>query len=190
MNLRRTGLIPLFLAFCLGVLPFNLQAKGRRGVEVVITFKDSPRLRSKPVTVLNAQGELVAVKSDSLLILDEMGKDVSISIPDIKEILILKKSNGESGAVIGFNVGMVAGILSSMVFSKDTEPDNNKSFWQKARIGLIEAGIGGLAGAGIGALLGGTSRKEETVYLEGLTNSEIQNQLNLLRKKARFRNFL
>lgn len=189
MNLRRNKLVPLFLVFCLGVVSLNLQAKGRRGVEIIITVKDSLRLRSKLVTVLTAHGELIAVKPDSLLLLDDMGKDVSIAIPDIKEIHILKKSNGASGALIGFNMGMVAGVLSSLVFSKAPEPDTSQSFWKKARIGLIEAGIGGLAGAGMGALLGGTSRKEKKVYLEGLADSEIQHQMSLLRKKARFRDF-
>jgi len=67
--------IALFMVFSILSLSGNLIAKERRGAELMVDKKDGQQVR----------GELIAVKQDSLLLLErESGADVSV---DIEEIL-------------------------------------------------------------------------------------------------------
>ena len=60
MNPTGKKFISLFLIFSLMMLSANLYAKERRGAKLIITKKDGQRI----------EGELIAVKPNSLLLLD------------------------------------------------------------------------------------------------------------------------
>ena len=83
MNEKRKKFISLFLVFSLVALSGNLMAKERKGATLRIQKKDGQQVN----------GELIAVKKNSLLLLDaETSSDITIQITDVKAITIRKKS--------------------------------------------------------------------------------------------------
>jgi hypothetical protein len=114
------------------------------------------------------RGELITVKPSSLLLLSITGRDVSVDIADIKVIKIVKKSKALLGACIGLLAGIVA-----------------------AKIGkyLIFAVIYPSTGMITGGLWGGYIGRDKTIQIEGMTDSEIRETMDKLRKKARIRDY-
>lgn len=183
MNPTSKKLISLFLVFSLVMLSVHLYAKERRGAKLLITKKDGQQIK----------GELITVKPNSLLLLDTEGKDVSVDIEEIKVIRIVKKSKAllgigtgllggaGSGAVIGASL-WVLGLPVMAIFGEagiESWKDDFQDFlWNGA---LIGAGVWVLLGAITGALLG----TDKTIHFEGMTDSEISEALDKLRKKAR-----
>ncbi len=162
----------LFLVFSVLVLSINLYAKERRGAELIITKKDRQQV----------EGELITVKPNSLLLLDSEGKDVSVNIEGINVIRIVKRSSTSGGAIVGFLIGGVVGIIT--LISSHTPLDEIEK----------RALIGGLFGGSLGLLVGigimkGSAGKDKTIQFEGMNESEIKKALDKLRKKARVRNY-
>jgi hypothetical protein len=87
------------LAFLLLSLPTLLSARERRGANLVVVQKDGQTVK----------GELIAVKSDSLLLLNPAGMDESVDIAGIRSIRIVIKSKGGTGFLIGFLAGAIGG---------------------------------------------------------------------------------
>ena len=173
----------LFLIFSLMMLSINLYAKERRGATLIIQRKSdqikNTQLKGTPwEEITGIRGELITVKPTSLLLLNPEGKDMSVNITDIKVIRIVKKSKALLGAGIGFLIlgggGALIGYLSS---------DYEEPAFSAIEYGLVGGLVGVVLGAGIGA------GKGKTIQIEGMTNSEIKETLNYLRKKARIRNY-
>ncbi len=177
MNPASKKFISLFLIFSLVMLSANLYAKERRGAKLIITKKDGPLI----------EGELIAVKQNSLLLLDTDGKDLSVDIADIKVIRVMKKSNVGKGALYGLLISGAAGALLGFA-SGDDESGFLLNFTaeEKALIAGASLGITGLI---LGVTIGATSGKDKTIQLEGMSDSEIQEALDKLRKKARIRDY-
>ena len=173
MSLKSKKLIALFLIFSLLTLSANLYAKERRGAKLIVTKTDGQKIR----------GELITVKPNSLLLLDTDGKDVSIDIVDIKVIRVVKKSKVGKGAGIGFAIGALVGVSLALV-----APDGASTLGY-----FIGAGAGGVVGAILGVLIGAlrdaVSKGSKTIQIEGMTDSEIQETMDKLRKKARIRDY-
>ncbi len=169
MNDTGKKFISLFLVFSLLMLSVNLYAKERRGAKLIITQKDGQWIN----------GELITVKPNSLLLLNNEGKDVSVDIADIKIIVIVKKSKALLGSGLGFLIGAGWGMMIA-VLSPDTFDDFPLALWS-----LICAAPGAL----LGAMVGSTAGADKTIRIEGMTDSEIQETLKKLRKKARVRNY-
>ena len=169
MNPTSKKLISLFLLFSLIMISVNLYAKERRGAKLTVTKKDGQLI----------EGELITVKPNSLLLLDTEGKDVSVDIADIKVIRVVKKSKGaRTGFLIGGGLALIGSIgqIGAEVH------------------GFIPSFIDGLIffalpGALIGVIIGAVAGKDKTIQLEGMTDSEIQEALDKLRKKARIRDY-
>jgi hypothetical protein len=169
MNPTSKKLISLVLVFSLMMLSVNLFAKERRGAKLIITKKDGQQI----------EGELITVKPNSLLLLDTEGKDVSVGIADIKVIRVVKKSKGaRTGFLIGGGLALIVGLgqIGAEVH------------------GFIPSFIDGLIffalpGALIGVIIGAVAGKDKTIQLEGMTDSEIQEAMDKLRKKARIRDY-
>jgi hypothetical protein len=177
-------------------LPVNLIAKERRGAELIIQrIGDQARKVKRTqfdgtpwetTDITGIYGELIAVKPNSLLLLDASGKDVSVDIADIKAIRIVKKSKFWIGAGIGVLIGGAAGAI--LGYSEGDDPPDIISFsaGEKALIVGISLGLtgfllGGNAGAGAG--------KDKTYQIDKMTDSETQETLDKLRKKARIRDY-
>ena len=90
------------VVFIMVVCSVNLEAKERRGADLVITKTDGQQIG----------GELIAVKPSSLLLLDpQTVGDVSVDIGDLKVIRIVKKSKALQGGGLGLAAGLVAGFI-------------------------------------------------------------------------------
>lgn len=160
----------LWVVFSLLGLSGNLMAGEKRGATVVVQKKDGAQ----------EKGELIAVKQNSILLLgSSSGADVSIDVPDIKTIGILKKSRAGAGFGYGFLIGGAAGAGIGLICSRGTG-------WIKfPRIDyvlIIGAGLG-LAGGLIGVMVSGPS--EQTIQIEGKGEPEVQYELRALKPKAR-----
>jgi hypothetical protein len=150
----------LFLVFSLIMLSVNLYAKERRGAKLIVIKKDGKQI----------EGELITVKPTSLLLLNKEGKDESVDVEEIKVIRVLKKLGVAWGALVGTMGGV--GFVALRVLGPF-------SGWQHVAVWTI-------AGAIVGALYKGVIKK---IKIEGMTDSEIQEALGYLRKKARIRDY-
>ena len=177
MNPTSKKLVSLFLVFSLMMLSTNLYGKKRRGAKVVITKKDGRLIR----------GELIAVKEHSLLLLAAL--DVSIDIGNIKVIEInKKKSKAGKGALNGLLIcGGVGALVGGIAFSGHTIESEGIDLLSGA---LMAGVVFGAAGAAVGAIIGATrGLGGKTIHFEGMTDTEIQETLEYLRKKARIRDY-
>jgi len=137
MKTWTTKLISSALIISFLVLPAGLSAKERRGASIVVTRLDGSQV----------SGELIAVKRDSLILLNNVGRDESIDLAGIKTVRVIKKSRagllsgigGAAGAAVGATVGAYA-------FSDD-EPSS-------VRNGLVFGALGALSGLLVGSVLG------------------------------------
>ena len=171
MNPTSKKFISLFLTFSLMMLSVNLYAKERRGAKLIVTKKDGQQIK----------GELITVKPNSLLLLDTEGKDVSIDIADIKVITVVKKSK----AWLGGGIGSAAGIIFVALIDASLGEDESVQF-----LGYVLFGaIGLVAGSLLGGLIALFSGRGKTFQLEGMSDLEINEVLEKLRKKARIRDY-
>jgi len=177
MNPAGKKFIALFLVFSLFALSGSLYAKERRGAKLIVTKKDGQQI----------EGELITVKPNSLLLLDTEGKDVSVDIRDIKVIRIVKKSKALLGAGLGLLVCGGAG--ASLVFASVDNDPQGYSLWPAETIAAIVGISFGIIGLIIGGIAGLASGKDKTIQIEGMTDIEIKEALDKLRKKARIRDY-
>jgi hypothetical protein len=163
-------LIALLLVFSILSLSGNLYAE-KKGADLIILKIDGTQVR----------GELIAVKKNSLLILERYsGSDVSVGIMDIQGIII-KKSKPLLGASLGFLTGVGVGALGTEIgwdFLSWAPNDTKTKYRIMAWIGVIC----GLLGALIGKAIADDS---ETFTFEGKSDLEINRTLEYLRENAR-----
>jgi len=160
------------IALLLLSLPAVLSARERRGANLVITLKDGQQI----------EGELISVKTGSLLLLNLAGKDESIDVAGIREIKVAKKSRALNGAAYGFLAGAVGGIAFAAAL-RGADEDILPIIYP---LGAVAGGTaGGLIGLGIGALV----RKYKTIQLEGKSESDRAIALDRLRRYARIRDY-
>ena len=143
------------------------------------------------------RGELITVKPSSLILLNTEGKDVSVDIEEIKVITVVKKSQAllgvgtgllggaGSGAAIGASL-WVLGLPVMAIFG-----EAGIESWKDDFPDLLWGGV--LIGTGIGLLLGASSGAasgiDKTIQIEGISDLEIREALDKLRKKARIRDY-
>jgi len=188
--------IALFLISSFLTLPANLIAQERRGVELIIQrIGDQARKVKRTqfdgtpwetTDITGIYGELIAVKPNSLLLLDASGKDVSVDIADIKAIRIVKKSKFWTGAGLGALIGGAAGAI--LGYSSGDDEDTFISFTAEAKAGLGAISFG-LVGLLLGGIAGAGAGKDKTFQIDRMSNSEIQETMDKLRKKARIRDY-
>ena len=177
MNPTGKKFISLFLVFSLIMLSVNLYAKERRGAILLITKLDGQQIK----------GELITVKPNSLLLLNTEGKDVSVGIADIKTIRIVKKSKFLKNLGIGLLIGAGGGAIYGFAFGELTDVLGvTLSAWDNALGHGIIFGFYGLIGGAIASAIVG---KDKTIQIEGMSDSEIQETMDKLRKKARIRKY-
>jgi len=167
MKLKRNKLVSLFLVFFLLILSGNLYAK-KQGAKLIITKKDGSQ----------AAGELITVKEKSLLLLNTEGWDLSVGIADIRDIRILKRSKARTGAGIGLVIFGLGGMLAPHLGGA-SDP------WYWSQVGVLT----GAAGLIVGAIVGGLFGIDKKIRFEGMTDSEIRETMDKLRKKARIRDY-
>jgi hypothetical protein len=164
-------LVSLALVFSALMFCPLLEAKERQGAHLKITNKDGGRL----------EGELIAVKPGSLLLLSGGGSDVSADIVGIDTIKIVKKSKVATGLLIGGGGGAVVGAIIGA-----TEKEELIS-----RAGNILLGAAVLGGVGLvaGGVTGLIISQPDTIKIGGMDESEAKAALEKLRKQARVPDF-
>jgi uncharacterized membrane protein len=162
-RLRRFSVV--LLAAVLLISPEVLLAKPRRGGHVVIQFKNQSELN----------GELIAVRGNSLLILDSAGSDTSVDLAEVAQLhLHPRKSKRANAALVGGLVGAAGGAALGLI--------NESEVPEAAVIGC--ASIGALAGALV--VVGITHFSAKKNYsLEGMTERQLRSMLVRLREEAR-----
>jgi len=123
------------------------------------------------------RGELIAVKQNSLVMM-ESGTDVSIDIDNIKAIEIEKKSKAGLGLILG---GFTGALIGRATYTK---PKNTGLFTPDFGPG-VNTLAGGILGGLIGLAIGAAAGSDETIQIEGKSDSEIKEVLKKLRSKAR-----
>jgi hypothetical protein len=177
MSINRKNLISIFLVFAFLTSPGNMRAKNIRGAEIEIQKTNGSII----------SGELIAVKKDSLLLVDsETSFDVSVNINQIQVIQVLRKSQSKLGALSGLLVG---GAIGAATFGRSGSgnnddcdcPNANSSSQRNIVGGVLTAGLGAVVGAIIGTAVG----QDKIIVLEGLSPEQKELALEKLRKKAR-----
>lgn len=128
------------LAFSLLMMPSGLVAKEKRGADLVVVRTDGSQV----------EGELIAVKRDSLLLLSDRGRDESIEREDIRSVRIVKRSRTGGFSGIGALLGFAGGAALGWAMTADEDSGNRTS--TALLLGILGGGAGALAG-----LLAGTS---------------------------------
>jgi hypothetical protein len=166
MKTMTAKLIASVLVVSFLVLPADLSAKERRGAKIVITRLDGSKV----------SGELIAVKRDSLLLLNNVGRDESIDIVDIKSIRIVRRSRAGRGALFGFLGGALTGALLGSGGMED---------FSGAQAALILGGffgaIGGLGGLSLGTIMG----VDTTIAVAGEPEALVRSHMENLRAFSR-----
>ncbi len=150
--------------------------------------KQGANLIIQKINGQQVSGELITAKQDSLLLLDTEGKDVSIDIADIKVIRIVKKSQFWVGATFGSLTGGGIGAIVGALIEKPA-PIILSSLAAEKKTILGGIFFGFIIGAVGGGLIGASEGTDKTIQLIGMTDSEIQEVLDKLRKKARIRDY-
>jgi hypothetical protein len=143
--------------------------KRKHGTKLIIQKIDEAQIRA----------ELIAVKENSLLLMErDSGADVSIDISEIEAIRIINRSWAGLGLIGGTATGFALGYT---ITGSGKSGDN----WFATPILLGSGLLFGLLGTVSGAIAG----TDETIQVEGKSDSEIQEILENLRWKARLRNY-
>jgi len=193
MKLKRNKFILLFLIFSL--LMINCATLSRLEEKREKRKKHGANLIIQKINGQQVSGELITVKPSSLLLLNTEGKDVSVDIEDIRAIKIVKRSKFLKGARPGALIGVTAGILTGIKISQEETELNIVTFYLMPFIEMSKAiapFVYGFVYMTIGALIGGIvgmAVGDKTIQIEGMTDMEIKEALDKLRKKARIRDY-
>lgn len=126
---QATAVVSAAIVFFI-VLPITASAKEPRGAGIVVTCTDGRQ----------TEGELLAVKPDSLLLLGFGNKGERIDLAAIQSVRIKRKAHAGTLAL----GGLVAGALGGAIFGSEAGDDvfDNPSL----ALGAIFGGLGALAG--------------------------------------------
>ena len=176
---NKKSAVAVLLAFSFFIFSRDLAARERRGAEIVIQKQAGSKIR----------GELIAVKPNSLLLLDSIsGVDLSVDIGDIVFVKVIKKSRAGKGALFGLLAGTGAGVVSATTIQGGQEGDPWGKFWSdlfRASAIVLFIVAGTLIGLAVGAALG----LDQTIKFEGKSPQEIKGALAKLRTQARIPDF-
>lgn len=179
--MAKKSLYLILIIVILLMISGNLGAKERKhGDELMIQKRDGQDVR----------GELIAVKQNSLLLLESVSSaDLSVGISDIEVIVFENKPKVFTRAGLGLLIGASAGALLGLMYGSDEqngigEPDRvSRSASKKA---LTLGAFFGLLGTLGGGLAGAFEGSDEIIFMEGKSQSEVNEILDELRSKARF----
>ena len=176
---ERKKFISLLLIFSLVLLSGDMFAKERQGAVLLVQKKDGRQIK----------GELIVVKQHKLLLLDaETGADVSVDFKDIAVIRIVKKSKALAGATFGALAGGGIGAIVVPLIGKPAPIIFSSMAADKATIlnGLF---FGLLIGTVLGGAIGASEGTDKKIQIEEMSDSEIKEAMDKLRKKARIRDY-
>lgn len=147
-------------------------AQGRRGATVVVALKHGG----------DRSGELVAVRTNSLVMVDPEGLDATVDLSEVRSVKIVRASKSGLGGLLGIVVGAAVGYLGGFALSASSGacPDCEAPL---AGYGL--GVISGFVGLGAGALIGESAGRDIVIPLDARAEPERSAQLRKLRRYAR-----
>lgn len=159
--------LTIVMALTLALLP--LPADERWGSSVEVTMADGSKVH----------GELLAVKTDALLIFDQnSGQGKRIDLQRVAQVKVLKKSRFVEGLLIGLVVGVGASFLNSHILKNGMSGHEGYYFG----LGLfVFPPVAGLCGGLLGALAG----IDKNISLAGTSSQNAQQNLKRLKRYAR-----
>ena len=147
-------------------------AQGKRGALAIVTLRDDSV----------AAGELIAVKSTSILLLDSSGKDVSLDLAQVRTIRVSRRSKAGQGAVAGLFLGGLVGVVGGSIQAKATGAcPGCEAPMMRAGYSLLGAG----AGLVVGILGGARAGKDLVISFDQATELGLRASLLKLRRYAR-----
>jgi hypothetical protein len=151
----------------MALVPLSLPAaKTRHGATVEVTMNDGSQF----------EGELLAVKADTLLIYDQNGKQGKIlELLQIAQVKILKKSKILKGLGIGLGVGLAIGFFNNNVSYSDHD---GLSYFLITPVTTL-----------IGFVLGLAASLPQNLSLAGESSGDVQRNLEYLKCYAREQDF-
>jgi hypothetical protein len=153
-------------------------AKEREGVKLVVTKIDGT----------NIEGELIAVRRNSLLLLgSSSGQGEAVPWEDIDTLKIVKKAGLYWGAGLGLVLGAAGG---AVLGHQSTNPNNSFYLIEKDVTACVLGGVfgavaGGITGGGIGYAIGGS----RTFQIKGMSQDDVDAVLKKLKSKARISDY-
>ncbi len=152
-------------------LPGALSAGERRGADIIVSLRSGQ----------SVSGELIAVKPDSLLLLNPAGNDESIGLADIAAVRVFRKRRPGQAALYGTLLGAAAGGLVGYAVAPKGMDENP---------GLIAAVLG-LGGAVLGGFVASASRSGtdpgKEFVIAGRPEASVKGVWTELKRLARFR---
>ena len=129
------------------------------------------------------RGELIAVRQDSLLLLDSSsGADAKIVVSEISAVRIVKKSRAWPGLGYGALAGALVGGIAGLSGGDDEGGFFSLSAEEKAVfLGVFLGGVFGL----IGLVVGAASGTDKEIEFEGQSDFQVRHHLESLRQLAR-----
>jgi hypothetical protein len=154
-----------FAIAMLFVFPVPAPAKEPRGAKIVVTCVDGKQY----------EGELLAVKEDSLLLLGSGDRGESIDLAGIVSVRIKRKSRAGTLAI----GGLLAGGLGGAILGSQAGDDvfDNPSL----AIGAIFGGLGALAGLALSIPVG----MDSTFAVSGEPDATVERRLKKLSRLSR-----
>jgi hypothetical protein len=168
----RRGPLAVALVMVLTLSALPVRAAGRRGANVVVRTG---------LGYSTIEGELIAVKPASLLVLGPLGADVAIDIAHVRSVEILRPSRGGLGATVGLIAGAAGGYLIGYSSAADSWATRDHGGLAGIGFGVL----GGLLGLGAGAVIGSAAGRDVVIPFGGLSRSDLTVQLKKLRRYAR-----
>lgn len=158
----------LFVIFFFLILQANLYSE-KKGAELIIQKRGGLKVR----------GELIAVKEESLLLMErETGGDVSVDVKEIRAVVIVKKPKLNYGFFGGLLVGgALGGYLGATMYGPG-----------ETALAVMFGALGAAAFATLGGFIFGAVSTDEAIYFYGKSDAEIQDILKRLRSMARVKN--
>jgi hypothetical protein len=170
MNRRSPKPLATMLASLVILLPGPLSARERRGADISVAMKDGRTV----------SGELIAVKPDSLLVVDTAGKDESVGLADISTVRIFKKHRPGRGVLYGTLIGAAgAGLAGYALVPKSME----YPVLTAMQFGFLGAVVGGF----IGLVSQSGDENGTDVVIAGRPEAEVDAALAKLSRFARLR---
>jgi hypothetical protein len=168
-ELRRGVVLTLVAAV---ILAAPLAGQAKKGATVLVTMKAGEQV----------EGELIAVKPASLLLLSSSGQDRSIDTAEVFSVTVVRRSKAGQGAMLGLTIGAVGGFAGGAIYAKAAHLcPGCEAPMARAGMGVL----GGLAGV-VGGLIAGVSAGRDLNFaLDSPDSPSFAISLQKLKKYAR-----
>ena len=150
--------------------PLSLLAKETQGAQILVLTKDGS----------SVQGELITVKTNSLLLMNSEGADTTIAIENVEEIRILKKAK----LLLGGGIGAAAGSLGGALLLNDIWYEEHGDL-TKSRAALKSGIFFGCFGLLLGGITGAYAGQDKIYSVAEYQPAELRVVLGKLSKLSR-----